>query len=453
MTQLVLASTLFAAAGAAAAVDAGLLGRPQERVLLVSNAAPVPELAPALDEIPGCGPVLARFDRVVHLADLLGGLHPHVWSPRDTDLPVLERLLRTVWGLGEGPVELVVESPTVNPAAWLARVLRSAPLTVHSDGLMAYGPWRREPALHARQRLRALVHLDLVPGLQPVTTRELGFEARAVPAEPFLGLLDEMAQEARPRWWPDDEVPTALLVGQYLAALELLSAAEEAELHARMVRRAAAAGARRVVLKPHPSAPPGLLAPVRAAADREGIELVVVDDPLPAEVALVAHPPALVVGCFSTATATARTLLGLPTEAVGTELLLQRLEAGNSNRVPVAIVHAWARGLAGDRLQEVVDAVAYGMQPRRLAAWRERAVRTLTSVPDDERGLYVPRERLTELALPGARGRPPHERRRWRRAARRALLSVVQPLVRGAVTRWRGSGHAARVAALARGAS
>lgn len=453
MTQLVLASTLFAAAGAAAAVDAGLLGDPDERVLLVSNAAPVPELAPALDEIPGSGPVLGRFDRVVHLTDLLGGLHPHVWSPREQDLPVLERLLRTVWGLGDGPVELVVESPTVNPAAWLARVFRSAPVTVHSDGLMAYGPWRREPALHVRQRLEALVHLDLVPGLQPVATRELGFASRAVPAAPFLDLLAEVAIEARPRWWPDDDVPTALVVGQYLAALDLLTVEEEAALHARMVQRAADAGARRVALKPHPSAPPGRLAPVRAAAARAGVELVVVDDPLPAEVAMVAHRPALVVGCFSTATATARTLLGLPTVAVGTELLLQRLETVNSNRVPVAIVHAAAQGVDDRLLQPVVDAVAYGMQPRRLAGWRSRAAETLAWFPDDERALYLPRERLSELGLPGAQGRPGETRRRWRRSVRRAVVPVAQPVVREVVTRWRASGHAARVAALARGAS
>lgn len=426
-TQLVLASTLFAAAGAAAAVDSGMLGSPDERVLIVSNAAPVPELTPALDQIPAAAPALARFDRVVRLADVLGAAHPHMWSPRESDAPVLERLLRHAWGLGDGPVELVLESPTVDPAKWLARVFRGSPVSVHSDGLMAYGPWRHRPALHLRQRLDALVHLDLVPGLTPVATRELGFAARPVPTAAFRAVLEELAEVARPRWWPADGTPTAVVVGQYLAALDLLTVDEEADLHARMVRAAVAAGMRRVVLRPHPSAPPGRIAPVARAAAESGVELLVVGDPLPVEVAMAAQAPDLLVGCFSTAIATSRAVLGIQTLAVGTDTVLARLvPAENSNRVPAAIVHATARGASGAELQRVVDAVAFSMQPERLAHWRTTAVAVLEPLGDAERRVLVPVERLTELRLPGSTGRLPRTlRRRLRRGIGRRASAVL----------------------------
>ncbi|GAA1710119.1 alpha-2,8-polysialyltransferase family protein [Isoptericola hypogeus] len=442
-TQLVVASTLFGAMTAAAAADDGLLGRPDgERVLLVVNNAPAPELTPAVDEIRGAGPVLARFDRVVHLTDLLAPVHPSDWNPGTRELPALERLLRRYWDLGDGRVELVCESIWVNPARALARVFHDAPVTVYADGLMSYGPTRDALPLDVSQRLGGLLHLDLVPGLRPVLLSEHGVAPTVVPATAFRALVDEIVAATGPTaTGPTAAVPTAtgptatgptavgahggaapggprrpaVVVGQYLAALGLVTAEEEAAMHAQMIRAAVDAGAGAVRFKPHPSAPPGMRRPLEDAAAELGVPLEIVDDPLPVEVLLARADHVAVVGCFSTALATAPAVMGVPSVAVGTALLLERLEPfQNSNRIPLTVVDAVHRD---DRryadvadLQGLVDAVAHVMQPRLLADRRPAAEAFLAGAPDAERRRYVATRRLTTLGLPGGRRRHAVER-------------------------------------------
>jgi hypothetical protein len=409
--QLVVASTLFGAASAAAAVDAGLLGpRDRERVLLVVNNAVAPELTPAVDDIPGAEPVLARFDRVVHLTGLIAPTHPSEWKPGTRELPMLEILLRHYWGLGDGPVEIVCESIWVNPAQSLARVFHAAPVTVYADGLMSYGPTRDPLPLNVVQRIQGLLHLDLVPGLRPVLLSEYDVTPTVIPSDAFRRIIAEIAgPEAGPEASGEsvDGRPAAVIVGQYLAALGLVTRAGEAAMHARMVEAAAKAGAEVVRFKPHPSAPPGMLAPIEEAAQRLGVELQVVEDPLPVEAMLARSPHVAIVGCFSTALITARTIFGVRSVAVDVPAMLKRLTPyENSNRVPLTVIDALHRGDSPyedpTRLQRLVDAVAYCMQPRALRPRREHAVEVLTSTTDAERARYFTASRLGALGLPGA---------------------------------------------------
>lgn len=411
MTQLVVASTLFGATTAAAAADAGLLPDPHgERVLLVVNNAPAPELTPSLDEIPGADPVLRRFDRVVHLTDLIAPVHPSDWRPGHRELPMLERLLRDYWGLGEGPLQLVCESIWVNPAQALARVFHAAPVTVYADGLMSYGPTRDPLPLAISQRLHGLLHLDLVPGLRPVLLSEYGVSPTVIPGDSFRALIEEVAagageSEADPR-------PRAIVVGQYLAALDLVTMAEETGMHVRMVEAAARAGAEVVRFKPHPSAPPGLIEPLERAAERSGVTLQVIDSALPVEVMLAGGGHVALVGCFSTALATARSILEVPTVAVDTQMLLARLKPfENSNRVPTTVIDAVHRPGEpyGDveRLQGLVDTVAYCMQPKALRSRRPEASVFLQQLEETERRRYFSPARLRLLDLPGAPAQHP----------------------------------------------
>lgn len=415
-TQLVVASTLFGAASVVAAIDGGLLDAgDRQRVLLVCNCAPMPELTPALDEIPAAASVLRRFDRVVRLADVIAPLHPQRWSPREEDLLVLQRLLRSAWGLGDGPIDLVMESLATRPAATVARIFRNAPITVYSDGLMSYGPTRDPLPLHVSQRLTGLVHLDLVAGLKPVLLREHDVPTTALDVDRLGAVMRRIAAtstEARSVVATTDpgagHPTTALLVGQYLSALGLLTRDEEGRLHAEMVATAVASGAKRVLFKPHPSAPPLDLTSVRKAATKEGVTLEVIEDPLPVEVLVATGSVDLVVGCFSTALVTAREVFGVPFVPVGTEMLLERLAPyQNSNRVPVTIIDALGR--VGSRystveeLQRLVESVSYAMQPKMVPMLRPVAEGFLAAVPDSERRRYVKRKRLTSLGLPGGR--------------------------------------------------
>lgn len=416
-TQLVLASTAFGLATVVAARRAGLLRPAARTVLVCSNNTSVPEVAGGLLDVAGSAALAAEFDAVVDLNAVLTPVHPGGWGPREVDLPVWERHLRQCWDL-DGDVDLVLESIQVDPALALARVFSQARLDVYADGLMSYGPTRVALPDAVGARVERLLHPDLVPGLSPLLLREFGVVPALVPTEAFLAAVAPTPREAHEA---PASAPVALLVGQYLAANGILTVAEESELHASMVRGAVAAGHRRLEFKPHPSAPVGQAAALHEVAAQHGATLDVVGGEELAEARFARGGVALVVGCFSTALATAR-MFGLRTAQVGTELLLERLTPyENSNRVPVTIVRAtvddleWLAACSDHRvpprpeldLSALVACVGYCMQPRRNPDLRNEAARVLRDHPDELRP-YVKRRRLTILDLPG-RGvrRPP----------------------------------------------
>lgn len=220
----------------------------------------------------------------------------------------------------------------------------------------------------------------------------------------------------------------ALLLGQYLSALGLIEAAQEEELHLRMIRGAVALGHTRLVFKPHPTAPEQWAQAMVAEASALGAELTVLERgsgradtsgaSLLAEVLYQRMRPALVVGCFSTALLTAAAFYGLPVARTGTDLLLDRLAPyQNSNRVPVTLVDAllpdlgdadavrgWSPPSAeqvAEQVSPLLTAVGFAMQPQIYPDLRPAAERYLAHHLDDRTWRYFKRRRLTTLALPG----------------------------------------------------
>ncbi|MBL1105772.1 hypothetical protein JK361_14465 [Streptomyces sp. 5-8] len=416
-THIFCASTLYGAATLAAALDAGLFEPADRRLLVVTNNAANPETTPSVDRMPGFRSIGDRFDAVLSWNETIAPLHPSGWGPRANDIPMWERYVRLLWDLGDDRIRLTVESVQVNPALALCQLFTGAPVDVYADGLISYGPTRDKIDPLVGTRIERLLHLDLVPGLTPLLLTEFGVRPELVPTEVFLKVLEELAED-------DTELPgtgeprPALLLGQYLSALEILSAAEEEELHLRMVRGAVALGHRRLVFKPHPVAPARWSRLLQAEAERLGAELTLLDVPVLAEVAFRRLRPALVVGCFSTALFTAAALYGLPVARVGTDTVLARLAPyQNSNRVPVTIADALlpdlgdGAGVSGwsmpsrdrvDELAALLRAVGFAMQPKIYPQLRGAAERYLARHLDPHTWRYFKRRRLTALALPGA---------------------------------------------------
>ncbi|MEU4271479.1 alpha-2,8-polysialyltransferase family protein [Streptomyces sp. NPDC026092] len=431
-TQIFYASTLYGATTLAAALDSGCFGPADRRLLLVGNNAAVPETTPALDEMPGFEKLRGRFDSVLSWNEAIEPLHPAGWSPRNDDVPLLERHLRKIWDLGDDRIEIALESVQVAPALTIARLFPEAALDVYADGLMSYGPTRNKIDPLVGERVRRLLHLDLVPGLAPLLLGEFGPEAEVVPAEAFTKVVAELAGSAASSDAGEDG--PALLLGQYLAALSLLSPAEEEELHVRMVKGAVARGHRRLVFKPHPTAPDAWTRRLAQEAEALGAELTVLDRPVLAEVVYREQRPALVVGCFSTALMTAHAFYGIPVARVGTRMLLERLTPyQNSNRVPATLVDALVPDLEADGAQAaspdatwdaealagLVAAVGFAMQPKIRPDLREAAVRHLSGPLAERTRHYFKLRRLTVLGLPGGIPVPRHPK--VRRLARRAL--------------------------------
>ncbi|NUR26370.1 MAG: hypothetical protein HOV83_11065 [Catenulispora sp.] len=421
-TQIFCASTLYGAATLAAALDAGLFAPADRRLLVVTNNAVNPEITPSLDAMHGFTGISERFDEVRSWNETISPFHPSGWSPRADDIPMWERYVRLLWNLGDDEVHLAVESVQVNPALALCQLFTGAPVDVYADGLISYGPTRDKIDPLVGTRIGRLLHLDLVPGLTPLLLTEFDVPAELVPSEAFLKVLGELA-ETETESESDGDMPTAagrpaLLLGQYLSALGILSDAEEEELHLRMVRGAVALGHRALVFKPHPVAPARWSRLLEDEASKLGAELTLLDRPVLAEVAFQRMRPALVVGCFSTALLTAAGLYGLPVARVGTDSVLARLAPyQNSNRVPLTIVDALLPDIADtsavtgwtmpsrervDELAALLKAVGFAMQPRIYPGLRGDAENYLAQHLDPHTWRYFKRKRLTSLALPGA---------------------------------------------------
>ncbi|ANP49042.1 hypothetical protein J2Z21_002371 [Streptomyces griseochromogenes] len=411
-TQIFQASTLYGTATLAAALDSGCFRPADRRILLVCNNAATPETTPGLDEMPGFERLRDRFDDVLSYNETIFPFHPGGWAPRVDDMPLWERFLRHEWRLGDDDVELAVESIQVNPSLALAQIFTGAPVTVYADGLMSYGPTRNKIDPLVGTRVDRVLHLDLVPGLKPLLLTEFGVPGEILPTPAFTKVLAQLAPLGDDL--PQVEEP-ALLLGQYLSALEILTAEQEENLHVRMLKGAVALGHTKVVFKPHPTAPARFTRTLEQEAERLEVDLTVLDTPVLAEVLYQRMRPALVVGCFSTALLTASALYGLPVARVGTDLLLEQLTPyENSNRVPVTVVDALLpelgdraavteqrRGRDVEALGALVRAVGFAMQPKILPRLREETERYLAKNHDERTLRYFKRRRLTSLALPG----------------------------------------------------
>jgi hypothetical protein len=406
-TQVFEVSTAFGLVTLAAALDEGLFAAADRRLLVISVNATIPEVAVGLDEIAGVPTLFDRFDDVLSYNDFIAPQHPAVWRPGGADAPRVARHLQLAWQIPDlHDVHLVVESIQVPPALTLAAVFSEARIDVYADGLMSYGPTRITLPAAIGTRVERLLHLDLVPGLVPVLLTEFDVPSVRIGRESFVKVVEELDWSPPLDDRPDGSV--ALVLGQYLSALEVLTVEEEDTLYLGLVAACAAAGFSTVVVKPHPSAPDQRVRRLQAASEAAGVPVLVADEPSLVE-CWYRHPAVgLVAGCFSTGLMTAA-FFDLPARRRGTELVLQRLRPyENSNRIPVTIADALLPGDASgprppataETVTALVHTVSYCMQPTRYPGLRPVAHDFLTStLPTTAR--YVTKRRLATLELPG----------------------------------------------------
>ncbi|NNG19053.1 hypothetical protein HJ590_05580 [Naumannella sp. ID2617S] len=405
-TQLFEVSTLFGLATLVAALDQGLFGDSPRRVLVTSNNVDNPEVGDALRESPSFAALAARFHQVVSYNEAIAPLHPRQWMPSETEQPLWERFLRLTWGLGDEPVHLVTQSIQAPPAKALVAAFAQASIDIYADGLMTWSPTRNRVVSEIGLRIDRVLHLDLVPGVEPLVLSEYAVPRQRIDTDRMRTVLRQIDADVT---LPPVEGPCAILLGQYLSALRLISTEQEQQLHVEMLEAAVGRGLRSVVFKPHPSAPVALTERLLHRGRELGVEVIVYPEPVLAEALYDRLDVRLVVGCFSTGLMTARVLFGIAAVRVGTELLLRVLKPyANGNRVPLVIVDSLLPGpdsttpsLTVAETNELVEAVGFVMQPELLAPRRERVAAWLTSHPELAR--FFPAVRLGELGLPGGR--------------------------------------------------
>ncbi|MGX6450902.1 polysialyltransferase family glycosyltransferase [Brevibacterium paucivorans] len=432
-TQVILVSTLYQAANIAGLIESGALGSSEKRrILVIANNSYAPELVPAVNELSGFESIKNHFDHVVNWNATVWPGHPKSFGINPSRAIIFRRLLEHEWGLEAGEkVDLILESLPGAPAGNLAEIFWDCEISVHSDGLMSYGPIRQPLSRSMYQRLRKVFHTDLLPNLQPLQLAEHNPQRHSLSPNSVTAVFRRMAEEAVETFGEntvfEPHSNTAVILGQYLANIDLISHSDEVKLHIEMLHAAHKHGCTRIIFKPHPTATFSVTSEMQSVARALGIDFVVADVPVLAEVIFALAKPRVAVSCFSTALITARACFGIETIAVGTDIALETVTPyHNSNRIPITIIdylHApepVRKSLEHIELSELVTAVSYCMQPKTLDNFRSEAIAFLQGLSPELQTRYFKRRRLTKLDLPGAL--PPQSgTRKLKGHARRAV--------------------------------
>lgn len=406
MKHLYLTSRLFPVACISAALEGGVIERVpgDEHILVVYDSTPIPEVIDSFYESEHFELAASSFDRVVNLSEIVWPLRASQFNPRETELVIWQRLLRRYWDLGDEDVCLVVESIQVNPAPALAKVFATSRVSVHSDGLMTYGPTRNDVAHSVAQRLDRLYYLDLAAGIEPLVLSEHHIELVEIPASGLAEQIERLRPTLEPeiRALRQEGRRSALVLGQYFVDLGLLTSEENRNLDQQMIARAAELGCDICYFKPHPAVSQVALDDLKTIGGEIGIEVEVVVTQALAEVVALELQPDLVISCFSTGMFTVHKLFEIPMISVHSDMMLDRLKPyENSNRIPAVL----ADYLAGEErpavpLDGLIGAVSYAMQAERLEKSRNDVTEFLEQYAYLA-GKYFKRRRLTALGLPG----------------------------------------------------
>lgn len=408
----------------AAAIDDGIFDTgagTQHRVLLASTNSQIPESTVPLQNMAGFAAIARRFDHVVDWNAILAPFTPQSFKGFGEPV-VTAKWLQSHLGLDDQPVELILESIQVHPARGLADLFTTAPITIYSDGLMSYGPTRSKLPLSLGLRISRVVYLDLLPGVQPRLLHEFDVETLAIRNETFSSVLTETAELApeasATALMLQNRSATALVLGQYLGALGILSTNEEIDIYTSIAASAAAGGHEVIAFKPHPTAPP-LSGAITERARRLGVEVVEVPGPISVEHMLHSWRPDLVAGCFSTGLLIAQRFFGLNIASGGTEIVLERLKPfENSNRVPLTVIDAVVPTIdtdvkgtlaearidlaaAPDAVQGVIDVTAFLMQPALHKDFKSSVAQHIRHMDSEICNRYVGAAQLKRHRLPG----------------------------------------------------
>lgn len=152
-------------------IDEGRLGAPARRILVVANCGDVPETERRIQENPAFARLAAAFDAVIDYNDTVHPLHPTQWRPQRFEEPLWERGFRALWGLGDAPVELVVENVQRPPGLSLGLVFADAPVLAYYDNLRARTAGAAALPVRLGARLDEVAHLDRGTPSQGLTDR------------------------------------------------------------------------------------------------------------------------------------------------------------------------------------------------------------------------------------------------------------------------------------------
>lgn len=304
-------------------------------------------------------------------------------------------------------VELVIGTSTLAAGRELSQRFPDAPVTLLAAGASAYGP--TSGALQGRlaKRVRRVLHVDLVAGLDPLLLGERSVPALTVPLENVRA-----ATAALPG--PDPvPAPTTLVLGRTAPWAGALDRDAQTALLAAMVERCSEAGHSRIVLLLDEDTPAKTVKQLAKTARGARADVTVVAADGPVEPWLALDGVRLVVGSATEDLLVARRVFGRRVAQLDTDVVVKNLNPfDDPRRLAATLVDAtvpdlrtWTSTPGGEEPKPIdptglMSTVAYAMQPDLLVDRRAAAIGFLEVHPG-VRCRFIRRRRLGELRLPG----------------------------------------------------
>jgi hypothetical protein len=218
---------------------------------------------------------------------------------------------------------------------------------------MSYGPIRNPLTLPQWQRLEQRSSTrTCCPASPHVSWPNTHRERVVLPTADLAEVIDEMTAEVADRARAPltlecaDRGQRALVLGQYLAQLDLITAEEELDLHLQMIEVVKEAGLSTVIFKPHPTSARTTIGPLRRRSEELGLDFVLADVPLLAEIVVSATRPATRRLVLLDGTGDREGALRMRDQrpSAPTELVAALAPYQNSNRIPLTIIDALHSG-------------------------------------------------------------------------------------------------------------
>ncbi|MGI3780581.1 MAG: hypothetical protein ACRYG2_07355, partial [Janthinobacterium lividum] len=289
-------------------------------------------------------------------------------------------------------VELVVGTGTLAVGRELTRRFRDAPVSLLAAGASAYGPTFAALQGRLAKRVRQVLHVDLVPGLDPVLLAERSVPVRTVPPEHV-----RTAAASLPGLDPVSD-PTTLVLGRSAPWVGALDRDAQTALLVAMVERCSEAGHTRIVLLLDKDAPARARKQLDKAARAARADLTIVTGHKPVEAWFALDGVGLVVGSADEDLLVARSVFGHRVAQLDTEVVVKNLRPFDDPRragatlvgATVPDLRSWTSTPGGDDprpvdLTGLMGTVAYAMQPDLLVDRRAAAIGFLEVHPDVRR--------------------------------------------------------------------
>ncbi len=274
------------------------------------------------------------FTKIIYLNDVIAPYHPVQLNIKDFS-NITKSIFYSVIGI-DFCDEMLVESIQVSPAQVMVQLFGSAKINIYADGVMCYSPTRVDLPQSILSRINNVYYIDLITDVKPL----LLLEAHPTYIPIDANSLKPVFKSLENKITKSNQKKNVLIIGQYLADLNLVSHEEEIEYYYSMLLKAYDEYHDSVnyIFRMHPSCIQNYKYALRAKAMEDGISVSFDEDYMPVECRYNSDNLEKVYGVFSTSLFTLSKLTTAKIQSMHCEDFYEKLTPWfNSNRVPVVL--------------------------------------------------------------------------------------------------------------------